>query len=118
MNDKNLEKGKATQFKAGEEQAIIARKGGIASGEAKREKKRLTEVLRSILNEDSGNPEYGTKLEEIVGKTLKKLTKDPNIYELRTLQEMLGEYVQKVETTDTTPPEEKLKKMMKDAGLC
>lgn len=118
MNDKNLEKGEATRFKSGVEAVKAGRKGGIASGEAKRGKKRLTDVLRSILNEDSDNIEYCTKLEEIVGKTLKNLTKKPNIYELKTLQEMLGEYVQKVETTDTTPPEEKLKKMMKDAGLC
>lgn len=36
--NKNLEKGKATQFKAGEEQVKRARQAGIASGKARREK--------------------------------------------------------------------------------
>jgi len=114
MNEQNL---KPMNQRTKSEQRKIAQKGGIASGEARREKKRLTDVLRSVLNEKSNNIEYSTKLEEIVGKTLESLTKDPNIYELRTLQEMLGEYIKKVETTDTTPPEDKLKKMIKDAGL-
>jgi hypothetical protein len=42
----NLKKGKATQFKTGEKQAEIARRGGIASGKAKRKKKTLTEMAR------------------------------------------------------------------------
>lgn len=40
--------GKDTQFKTGEEQAKIARKGGIASGEAKREKKEFRELLAMV----------------------------------------------------------------------
>ena len=42
----NLKKGKATQFKTGEKQAEIARRGGIASGKAKRKKKTLAEMAR------------------------------------------------------------------------
>ena len=34
----NLQKGKATQFRTGEEQARIARAGGVASGKARRKK--------------------------------------------------------------------------------
>lgn len=49
---KNLEKGKATRFKAGEKQAEIARKGGIASGEAKRKKKLLKECFDALLEQD------------------------------------------------------------------
>lgn len=49
-NEQNLKKGKATQFKAGEEQAKIARKGGIASGEAKRRNKSLSELAKLIAN--------------------------------------------------------------------
>ena len=49
-NEKNLKKGVATQFKAGEKQAEIARKGGIASGEAKRRNKSLSELAKAIAN--------------------------------------------------------------------
>lgn len=42
-NEHNLKKGIATQFKSGEEAAKAGRKGGIASGEAKREKRDLKE---------------------------------------------------------------------------
>ena len=53
MNDmakKNFDPniGKGTQFQTGEEQAKIARKGGIASGEAKREKKEFRELLAMV----------------------------------------------------------------------
>ena len=46
--NENLKKGKATQFKTGEKQAEIARKGGIASGKAKRKKKALAEMARTF----------------------------------------------------------------------
>ena len=40
-----------TQFETGEKQAEIARQGGIASGESKRERKRLRELAEIIANE-------------------------------------------------------------------
>ncbi len=40
----NLKKGKATQFRTGEEQARIAKMGGIASGEARRQLKTFREL--------------------------------------------------------------------------
>ena len=40
----------ATQFKAGEKQVEIARRGGIASGEAKREKKSLREKAKLLMS--------------------------------------------------------------------
>lgn len=45
-NNDNLKKGVATQFRAGEEQAEIARRGGEASGAARRAKKTLAERVR------------------------------------------------------------------------
>lgn len=52
-NEQNLEKGIATQFKSGEEAVENGRKGGIASGEAKRRRKTLKEELLLMLeNED------------------------------------------------------------------
>lgn len=49
-NNENLKKGKATQFKTGEKQVEIARKGGIASGEAKRKKADLRDAVQDILD--------------------------------------------------------------------
>lgn len=52
-NEQNLEKGAATRFKSGEEAVENGRKGGIASGEAKRRRKTLKEELLLMLeNED------------------------------------------------------------------
>lgn len=52
MNDENLKKGKATQFRAGEQQAMVARAGGIASGKARRKKsaakKAFSEALAAL----------------------------------------------------------------------
>lgn len=47
-NDQNLNNGVDTQFRAGEEQARIAKKGGIASGQARRQKKTLSELAKMI----------------------------------------------------------------------
>lgn len=49
-NEENLKKGVKTQFKAGEEQVKIAQKAGIASGVAKRKKKRMKELCDLVLN--------------------------------------------------------------------
>lgn len=52
--DKNLiENGKATQFKSGEQAAENGRKGGIASGKAKKEKKALADIARMLLETDA-----------------------------------------------------------------
>ena len=47
-NDQNLNNGVTTQFRTGEEQARIAKKGGIASGQARRQKKTLSELAKMI----------------------------------------------------------------------
>jgi hypothetical protein len=49
-NNENLINGKATQFKTGEKQVEIARKGGKASGESKRRKKEMRERLEILLS--------------------------------------------------------------------
>lgn len=46
--DENLKKGKETRFKTGENAARNGKKGGIASGEAKRAKKSLASLAKSI----------------------------------------------------------------------
>lgn len=47
-NEKNLEKGKDTQFRSGEEAARNGQIGGIASGAARRQKKALSDLARMI----------------------------------------------------------------------
>ncbi len=48
---KGVPNSEATQFKTGAKQVEIARRGGIASGEAKREKKIITEIILKKLAE-------------------------------------------------------------------
>ena len=43
----------ATQFKTGAKQVEIARQGGIASGEAKREKATMKKALEMLLDEQN-----------------------------------------------------------------
>lgn len=49
-NEGNLKKGIATQFKSGEEAARNGAKGGIASGAARRRKRRLQEAADLFLS--------------------------------------------------------------------
>ena len=61
----NLKRGNPdTQFKTGREQVEIARKGGIASGQAKRRKKNLAELAKTFAD-----------LQVVDGKALDTLTK-------------------------------------------
>lgn len=70
-NEANLEKGKATQFKSGDEAAENGRKGGIASGVSKREKADLRKVIQTWLEsqattDKNGNPMTGAELMAMV----------------------------------------------------
>ncbi len=49
-NEKNLKKGKATQFKSGEEAARNGKKGGVASGKSKRLQKTYREIAKAVLS--------------------------------------------------------------------
>lgn len=49
-NNKNLEKGKAYRFVAGEKQVEIARKGAYAAAEAKRQKRSMREAAKILLD--------------------------------------------------------------------
>lgn len=46
--NENLKKGKATQFKSGEQAAAAGRKGGINSGKSKRQKKTLAAMAQAF----------------------------------------------------------------------
>ena len=49
-NDENLKKGVATQFQSGEDAAKNGAKGGVASGAARRRKRRLQEAADLFLS--------------------------------------------------------------------
>lgn len=96
-NNKNLEKGKATQFKAGEKQVEIARRGGIASGEAKRLNKSFRSAAIAALEKT-----YEEDGQELTGydkmlKTLLEVAVDKDnkncISAMRFVREIVGENV-------------------------
>lgn len=84
--NENLKKGKATRFKTGEEQVKTARKGGIASGKARREKADLRRQIQLFLESEAttdknGNPLTGAEL--MVKVAVKEMTKgNPKYWEL------------------------------------
>ena len=49
-NEENLKKGAPFRFRTGEQQAETARRGGIASGEARRRKKTMKETAKMLLD--------------------------------------------------------------------
>lgn len=49
-NEENLKKGEPYRFRTGEQQVEIARKGGIASGEARRRKKAMRDTAKMLLD--------------------------------------------------------------------
>ena len=54
-NEENLKKGAPYRFRTGEKQVEIARKGGIASGEARRRKKTMRETTKMLLDMEIPN---------------------------------------------------------------
>ena len=62
--EKNLEKGKNTQFQSGEEAAKSGQKGGVASGEARRKKKNLTELAQVLAEAPVHNVKKQQKLRD------------------------------------------------------
>lgn len=116
MNDKNLEKGKSTQFKAGEEQARIAKKGGIASGEARREKKRLSQLLDMMFEKASKSPDYETIADELIGKAIAKELQNPTFETIKKAQDILGESISRHEITTSDDFEKMLDERLKNAG--
>lgn len=64
-NEKNLEKGKATQFRSGEEAARNGKNGGIASGIARRRRKSFKEAVELYLSMPPSDQERVTMLAEM-----------------------------------------------------
>lgn len=64
-NNENLKKGELTQFRSGEEAVRNGRKGGKASGEARRKKANFRKMLNALLTAKIDNPEWSPLLESI-----------------------------------------------------
>lgn len=90
-----------TQFRAGKEQVEIARKGGIASGEARREKATFKKQLEMLLDETNKN---GKTYRELITLGQIKSAIDGKAENFKLIMQVLGE-LQEEEKHDTPPIE-------------
>ena len=104
MPDKRPPNAEATQFRSGEEAVENGRKGGIASGQARREKKTIQKILADLLDgQIKDNPQFA-KLASKMGVESDKSVKDiftyicvlnsvksGNLGDLERLSKLLGE---------------------------
>ncbi len=92
----------ATQFQAGAEQVEIARKGGIASGEARRENAMMRKTLEMMLEKkykDQGTYKDNVALGLIANAIDKSKGGNPEAY--KVIAKMLGELDVNEETKET-----------------
>ena len=81
--------------RAKDEQREIQVKGGKARAKQMKERKTIAEGLKAILNEKTPDKKM-TKQEAILIKAVKKIFDDPDIRDIRTLAEVLGELKQNI----------------------
>lgn len=128
-NEKNLIPFTSNQSR--EEAKKNGRKGGIASGKAKREQKTFAQIFKSILNEETEVVLNGKKVKiskkdllarDLMNKTAQNIVKNSTLNGLKHIQATIGEApIEKVEQTNyniETKPEkmdiDKLKKIRKE----
>lgn len=100
----NQKKGKATQFRSGKEAAENGRKGGIASGQARREKKTIQVLINELLDKEVNQSPQFEKIAAKLGvegnKSIKEVftlicllnsVKSGNLGDLEKLCKLLGE---------------------------
>ena len=95
-NEQNL---RPSEYKLSQEEA---KRGGIASGKARRERKTLADTLRVVL-EERANDAGLTRREAIVAKVVKRLYDDGDIRDLKILADVLGESVQTIDLKGVAP---------------
>lgn len=104
MPDKRPPNAEATQFRSGEEAVENGRKGGIASGQARREKKTIQKILADLLDSEIKDSPQFAKLASKMGVESDKSVKDiftmvcllnsvksGNLSDLERLSKLLGE---------------------------
>ena len=111
MPDKRPPNAEATQFRSGEEAVKNGRKGGIASGQARREKKTIQKILADYLDNDVQSNKSLKKIADTAGITgeqsIKELVtavcilntlKKGDVDKLSSIMGLLGEGVEKEDT--------------------
>ena len=103
-NYQNIEKHKYTSDQDHDTVVANGRKGGIASGEAKREKKRLKAILAEVLDGEVRTKDGQTMThgEIIVRNTLRRAAEKGSVTDLKTLMELTGDYTPSLDL-DTAP---------------
>jgi len=86
----------ATQFRTGDEQVEIARKGGIASGEARRQKATFRKTLEMLLDEKGKN---GKTYREMIMLGQIKSAIDGKAENFKTILALLGEMQESINET-------------------
>lgn len=121
MPGKRPPNAEATQFRTGDEQVEIAKKGGQASGRKRREKKTVQKILSEYLDADArknpalakladaaGLGESASIKEVVVLKLLMNSLKEGDLSDLERLMKLLGEQ------KETAGAEEKLDALLKE----
>lgn len=75
-----------------EQRREIARKAGLESGRARRERRSVADALRMILDEAA--PSGGTRLDALARKAVFEAFKRGRLADLKTMAEILGELKQ------------------------
>lgn len=96
MANNNLDPniGKDTQYQSGDKAAMAGRKGGIASGEARRERKDMRYFAKIVLDELVKDKKSGVELPTryaALKSVLKKVLKEGDHNALKTLAQLAGE---------------------------
>lgn len=92
----------ATRFQTGAEQVEIARQGGVASGEARRQKATMKKVLQDMLEEvaDIENNEAKLTYKQLATLGVIKGAVDGNATNYKTILEVIGELTTQTETKE------------------
>lgn len=103
-NASNIEQYQFTSDQDRQAAAENGRKGGIASGIAKREKRRLSDALSAVLDESVALTDGSqmTRGEIIVRNILSRAKDEGTVRDLKTLMELTGDYTPSLDL-DTAP---------------
>lgn len=103
-NASNIEQYQFTSAQDRQAAAENGRKGGIASGIAKREKRRLSDALSTVLDESVALTDGSqmTRGEIIVRNILSRAKDEGTVRDLKTLMELTGDYTPSLDL-DTAP---------------
>lgn len=124
MPDKRPPNAEATQFQSGEEAVENGRKGGIASGQARREKKTIQNVLQALCDSKCTDIPQFKKIADKIGfdtdKSVKELfalvstlntLKNAKMDDLAKMAGLLGEQTEREDEKDIAKVEKLLEEM-------